>query len=55
LRFGGNELEIRSLHLSDMTMGLSDELMQQGEMGDVKEIIGPNDFPGIETRFEPIA
>lgn len=34
---------------------VSDDLMQPGEMGDIKEPIGPKDFPGIETHFEPIA
>jgi len=30
--------------------------MRAGEMGDLKEgPIGPHDFPGIETKFEPLS
>ena len=29
--------------------------MGPGEMGDIKDTIGPKDFPGIETNFEPVS
>ena len=53
-RLGEKVIRVRSLHLSDMSQ-VSDELMEQGEMGDLKEAIGPKDFPGIETHFEPLS
>lgn len=53
-RFGEKELKLRSLHLSDLTQD-SDELMGPGEMGDLRDAIGPKDFPGIETNFEPVS
>jgi hypothetical protein len=53
-RFGEKELKLRSLHLSDLTQD-SDSLMGPGEMGDIKNAIGPKDFPGIETNFEPVS
>lgn len=46
---------IRSLHLSDITKD-SEDLMRVGEMGDLREgPVGPQDFPGIETHFEPLS
>ena len=53
-RFGEKIIKLRSLHLSDMSQ-VSDELMEQGEMGDIKKAIGPEDFPGVETNFEPLS
>lgn len=51
-RFGEKENQLKSLHLSQISE-ISDTLMEPGEMGDIKEgIVGPQDFPGIETHFE---
>jgi hypothetical protein len=49
-RFGEKETQLKSLHLSEIS-GVSDTLMEAGEMGDGAPI-GPHDFPGIETKFE---